>query len=231
MASSLAIEEASPFDPPWRMTGDGSLPRIGHPSFYRNFPQQARSRMSAAAILSAACTLSREAGTSHIDDVARRVGLSKAALYRFFTDDHALRMALASQELELYLDAMTDALHENSYARWQDVVLAHATIRCEAYRTRKGPALVSERYGPASNESEVIAEYLLGEITLRFADALIPADAVHRIEVAIRLIDAVIERALANDSTTMDSAVYESRVIADRYLTRPVSQRARPLPV
>lgn len=228
MASSLAIEEASPFGPPWQMTGDGSLPRIGHPSLYRNFPQQARSRMSAAAILSAACTLSREAGVSHIDDVARRVGLSKAAVYRFFTDDHALRMALASQELELYLDAMTDALHRNSYARWQDVVLAHATIRCEAFRARGGPALVAERYGPGSNESEIIAEYLLGEITLRFADALIPADAVHRIEVAIRLIDAVIERALANDSTTMDSAFCESRSIADRYLTRPVSQRSRP---
>jgi AcrR family transcriptional regulator len=231
MGPSLAIEEASPFDPPWQMTGDGTLPRIGHPTLYRHFPQQARSRMSAAAILAAACTLSREAGASHIDDVARRVGLSKAAVYRFFTDDHALRMTLASQELELYLDAMTDALHQNSYARWQDLVLAHATIRCEAYRTRNGPALVSERYRPESNESEIIAEYLLGEIVLRFADALIPDDAVHRIEVAIRLIDAVIERALANDSTTMDAAFCESRSIADRYLTRPDSQRSRPLAV
>jgi AcrR family transcriptional regulator len=231
MASSMAIEKASPFDPPWQMTGDGSLPRIGHPSLYRNFPQQARSRMSAAAILSAACTLSREAGVSHIDDVAHRVGLSKAAVYRFFTDDHALRMTLASHELELYLDAMTDALHQNTYTRWQDIVLAHATIRCEAYRTRNGPALVSERYAPESNESEIIAEYLLGEITLRFTDALIPADAVHRIEVAIRLIDAVIERTLANDSSMMDSAVCESRSIADHYLTRSVSERSRPLAV
>jgi AcrR family transcriptional regulator len=231
MGSSAAIEEASPFDPPWQMTGDGSLPRIGHPSLYRNFPKQARSRMSAAAILSAACVLSRESGTSHIDDVARRVGLSKAALYRFFTDDHSLRMTLASQELELYLDAMTDELRQNSYARWQDIVLAHADIRCEAYRTRRGPALVSERYGPRSNESEIIAKYLLGEITLRFADALIPDDVVHRIEVAVRLIDAVIGRALTDGSTTPGSAVRESRAIADRYLSRSVSQKSQPLAV
>jgi len=222
-------EDASILDPPWPMTGDGTHPRIGHPSLYRNFPKQARSRETAAAVLSAACTLSREVGDVSIDAVAHTVGLSKAAVYRFFWNDHSLRTTLASQELELYLDDMTDALRQRTCARWQDVVLLHATIRWHAYRTRKGPAMVSERYRAESNESEIIAEYLLGEIALRFADDLIPHDVRHRIEIAIRLIDALIGREFQGSGVSVDSVMEECRTIVDRHLSRSSCEVAQSL--
>ena len=222
-------EDASILDPPWPMTGDGSHPRIGHPSLYRNFPKQTRSRETAAAILSAACIISREVGHVSIDAVAHTAGLSKAAVYRFFWNDHSLRKTLASQELELYLDDMTDALRQTTCARWQDIVLLHATIRRNAYCTRKGPALVSERYSAESNESEIIAEYLLGEITLRFADALIPHNVRYRIEIAIRLIDALIGREFVGTRVSADAVMEECRTIVDRHLSRSTYEAAQSL--
>jgi AcrR family transcriptional regulator len=199
------------------MTGDGRMPRIGRPDVYRVFPRQLRSREAVAGMLSAARSLSHT-GTLELPEIALQTGCSAAAIYRYFDSVVALRVALASQELELYFDAITVELESTAILRWQDVVLLHLSIRLDSYAVRGGPASISERYWRTSNESEVIASFLTEEICARFAPDLSARELFHRVEMTIRIIDALTDRACRETPSRKWQILADCRAVVESYL-------------
>jgi AcrR family transcriptional regulator len=199
------------------MTGDGRMPRIGRPDVYRVFPRQMRSREAVAGMLSAARALSHTR-TLELPEIALQTGYSAAAIYRYFDNVIALRAALASQELELYFDAIIVELESTAILRWQDVVLLHLSIRLDSYAVRGGPASIAERYFGTSNESEVIASLLAEEIGARFAPILSAHELFHRVEMAIRIIDALTDRACRETPARKWQIVADCRAVVESYL-------------
>ncbi|SKA79899.1 transcriptional regulator, TetR family [Agreia bicolorata] len=207
---------------PQTMRGDGRHPRIGASCAYRVVPVQRRGRETVAGILAAAREISRTvyAGDLLMKDVAEQSGLADGTVYRYFRNDDALRSALAAQALELYCDAMTALIAQGTCARWQDVVLLHITLRVDSYCRGEGPAAIPDRLRAEANESQVIAEFLGGVIRARDVDLQVPADLDHRIELSVRISDALVIHAFSTRPSQRRIVLAECRSVVEQILAR-----------
>jgi AcrR family transcriptional regulator len=201
----------------WPMTGDNRIPRIGNPLLYRTFPAQGRSRDAVATVLGVAREMSHTQVLA-FDSIASKAGVSEPMIYRYFRDVSALRAVLASQELELYFDAISPELTSFRFHRWQDIVLLHASMRVNSYVTDGGPPAITERYLVHSNESEFIAELLTDAITSRFETGVTRYELSRRIETCIRIIDALVSASFGDLRSQNLVILSECRAIVEKYL-------------
>jgi AcrR family transcriptional regulator len=175
----------------------------------RNEPVQARSTARLTALLDAAASAIQELGYERLTTamVAERAGASIGTVYRYFPDRIAVLQALAARNLERVLTGMTDAYSDLGNSTWREAVLAGYDVYVAAFRTE--PGFGSLRGGdvldlrppttPTTVNSQV-AELMCAAIAARFGTSA-TADAQFAFENAIEVMDALVARAFARDSS------------------------------
>jgi AcrR family transcriptional regulator len=172
----------------------GNRSPIGDARFYRTLPVQQRSHETVVAILEAARQAHAAEGLSaSLSGIAARAGVTGPAVCRYFDDIHAIRGAVVSQSRWFYLNDVAEYLRATHIASWRDIIVMHIAIRVQSYRAGRAPVEEIARE-PSVSESKRLALYLASVIT-ELCRIEVDSAAMQRIELGLRLADALIRRA------------------------------------
>lgn len=192
---------------------EGSV--IGDARFYRTLPVQQRSHETVVAVLEAARQVYAEEGLgASLTRIAARAGVTGPGICRYFVDIHAIRGAIVSQSRWRYLADVADYLDATTIETWRDVIMMHIAIRTQSYRADAAPVAEIARE-PNLNESNRLALFL-GSLITEYCDIEVDRMARRRIELGLRLSDALIQRAFlsSNEGDPMWISACEHAVVA-----------------
>lgn len=185
----------------------------------RNEPVQARSTARLSSLLDAAAGIVDEIGYERLTTamVAERAGASIGTVYRYFPDRIVVLQSLSARYLLQFTDQGFTAVTEGEASSWADVVEGTVDALVGFFRTV--PGFKSLRFGDVIDvrprESNVtgesaVAERLL-EIGVESAGLTRDDDIAFRIEVALEVADALLERAFAFDKQGDERFIAEAR--------------------
>jgi len=171
----------------------------------RRQPSQDRSTQRVTLILDTTAALVDEVGLSGLTPalIARRSDMSGPAIYRYFADLDAIVRALATRNLERFLDRTADLLADSELS-WEDAIAASVDNYAHMYRTE--PSFRSIRLGSGAgslmnegvSNKRVIAQATIAHFAPRY-ETWDRESMPLRVEVMIEIIEALVSRAFEPD--------------------------------
>jgi AcrR family transcriptional regulator len=197
-------------------------PPAGREVPLRRLPPAQRNAIRVERILDAAGQLVAERGYEKMttSQVARRAGVSPGVLYQFFADKRAIVHALASRNLQRYLDRLDEAAPSGRPASWHDT--ADAALDLFVAMCREDPGFRVVRFGDvadvrllgitADNDSVLAGRLgvLLAGQAGGQAGGAAPPPSEDTLLIAIKIADALVRLAFAaspdGDQSIIDHA-------------------------
>ncbi|HXD62585.1 MAG TPA: TetR family transcriptional regulator [Lacisediminihabitans sp.] len=199
----------------------------------RHRPRQDRSTQRVELILDTTAALIDELGYGALTTalIARRAGMSGPAIYRYFTDIDSIALALASRNLERYVERCREFLA--STVEWQNAIVAAIGTYADFFRhepgfrrVRLGDTFAQDARGARSSNKGVLAR-AVSELFVEKFEVLPRTELVLHVEVMVEIGECLIARAFdsAPDGDPFFLGECERVMVnyLDEYLARPIS--------
>lgn len=194
-------------------------------STLRNEPVQARSAARLTRLLDSAAEVIDEIGYERLTTamVAERAGASIGTVYRYFPDRIAVLQSLSGRFVTEFVDEVGVVLQSEAVESWPSAVDAVIDVAVRAFETK--PGFRSLRFGdvidirPRDSErthNAVVATVIAEALSERFD---VSGDELELgLEIAVELIDSLLARAFAFESSGDARIIAEARSAVRAYL-------------
>jgi AcrR family transcriptional regulator len=199
----------------------------------RHQPRQDRSAQRVSLILDTTATLIDEVGYGNLTPtlIARRANMSGPAIYRYFSDLESIVLALATRNLERYVESCRRFLAHTS--EWQVAIGAAVAAYADLFRhepgfrhIRLGDAIKHEPLADrASNKTQLAG--IVAALFVEVYDVTPRTHLLKHVEVMVEIGECLIAKAFEvepdGDSFFLDEC---SQMMVDyitEYLARPIS--------
>jgi AcrR family transcriptional regulator len=206
----------------------------------RRAPAQLRSTTRFESILDTTAALIAEVGYADltISLIAKRAGMSTAAIYRYFDDLSAISRALAARNLERYVARVAEVLGDDSL-EWEDAIGAIVDTFAEFFRDepgfrwlRLGDSIDRFLISSADSNRTLLARHTCQLFFDRY-EVDWRVDLLEHVEVMVEIAEALVGRAFQSSAEVEEFYIAECRRILvsylGEYLARPHTVVDRPV--
>jgi AcrR family transcriptional regulator len=192
----------------------------------RRVPRQDRSEQRFELILDTTAQLIDEVGYGNLTTslIAKRVGMSGPGIYRYFDGLQAIASALATRNLNRFLERAT-AITADETLEWEDAMGGALDAYCEMYRTepgfrwlRLGDAIDRHLIDETETNRTVVARLVSNLFITRY-EVGHRDDLLDHAEVMVEIVDGLTARAFMSNPQGDQFFIDECRRVITDYLS------------
>ena len=204
----------------------------------RRVPRQDRSEQRFELILDTTAALIDEVGYGTLTTslIAKRVGMSGPGIYRYFDGLQAIASALATRNLQRFLENATAILSDENVT-WEEAMANAVDIYCEMHRSepgfrwlRLGDAIDRHLIDESDTNRKVVAR-MMAEVFISRYKVSPRDDLLEHVEIMVEIVDSLTARAFMTNPKGDEFFISEcSRIVTDylaNYLAATVEEAER----